>query len=157
MVQRPKRRITITNEPPREPKISNWKHHFPVIPGTTDTQAMLPPKKGIAGRRSSAWAVLINVVALCWFCCGRFWYRHSRKVDTHRPLRSRFQFLVRRQYYAEFRRKYTKINYNKQLRTLDTTPWMDGPPAYPVAIVRKRTIPTERPPLVGEVNANLCG
>jgi hypothetical protein len=26
-----------------------------------------------------------------------------------------------------------------------------------VTVVRKRTIPTERPPLVGEVNANLCG
>jgi hypothetical protein len=26
-----------------------------------------------------------------------------------------------------------------------------------VALVRKRTIPTERPPLVGEVSANLCG
>jgi hypothetical protein len=26
-----------------------------------------------------------------------------------------------------------------------------------VAVVRKRTIPTERPRLVGEVNANLCG
>jgi hypothetical protein len=26
-----------------------------------------------------------------------------------------------------------------------------------VAVVRKRIIPTERPPLVGEVSANLCG
>jgi hypothetical protein len=26
-----------------------------------------------------------------------------------------------------------------------------------VALVHKRTIPTERPPLVGEVNANICG
>jgi uncharacterized RmlC-like cupin family protein len=26
-----------------------------------------------------------------------------------------------------------------------------------VAVVRKRTTPTERPPLVGEVSANLCG
>jgi hypothetical protein len=26
-----------------------------------------------------------------------------------------------------------------------------------VAVVRKRTIPTERPPLVGEFSANLCG
>jgi hypothetical protein len=26
-----------------------------------------------------------------------------------------------------------------------------------VALVRKRTIPTERPLLVGEVSANLCG
>jgi hypothetical protein len=25
------------------------------------------------------------------------------------------------------------------------------------ALVRKRTIPTERPPLVGEVSANFCG
>jgi hypothetical protein len=28
---------------------------------------------------------------------------------------------------------------------------------YSVALVRKRTIPTERPPLVGEVSANFCG
>jgi hypothetical protein len=26
-----------------------------------------------------------------------------------------------------------------------------------VAVVRKRTIPTERPPLVSEVSANFCG
>jgi len=26
-----------------------------------------------------------------------------------------------------------------------------------VALVRKRTIPTERPPPVGEVSANFCG
>jgi hypothetical protein len=26
-----------------------------------------------------------------------------------------------------------------------------------VALVRKRTTPTERPPLVGEVSANFCG
>jgi hypothetical protein len=26
-----------------------------------------------------------------------------------------------------------------------------------VALARKRTIPTERPPLVGEVSANFCG
>jgi hypothetical protein len=26
-----------------------------------------------------------------------------------------------------------------------------------VAVVRKRTIPTERPPLVGELSSNLCG
>jgi hypothetical protein len=25
-----------------------------------------------------------------------------------------------------------------------------------VAVVRKRTVPTERPPIVGEVSANLC-
>jgi hypothetical protein len=28
---------------------------------------------------------------------------------------------------------------------------------YSMALVRKRTIPTERPPLVGELNANFCG
>jgi hypothetical protein len=26
-----------------------------------------------------------------------------------------------------------------------------------VAVVRERTVPTERPPLVGQVSANLCG
>jgi hypothetical protein len=30
-------------------------------------------------------------------------------------------------------------------------------PTYYVALVRKRTIPTERPLLVGEVSANFCG
>jgi hypothetical protein len=28
---------------------------------------------------------------------------------------------------------------------------------YSVALVRRRTIPTERPQLVGEVSANVCG
>jgi hypothetical protein len=28
---------------------------------------------------------------------------------------------------------------------------------YSVALVRERTTPTDRPPLVGEVSANLCG
>jgi hypothetical protein len=28
---------------------------------------------------------------------------------------------------------------------------------YSVALVHKRTIPTERPPLVGEASANFCG
>ena len=28
---------------------------------------------------------------------------------------------------------------------------------HPVALVRERTIPTERPPPVGEVSANFCG
>jgi hypothetical protein len=28
---------------------------------------------------------------------------------------------------------------------------------YYMALVRKRTIPTEQPPLVGEVSANFCG
>ena len=28
---------------------------------------------------------------------------------------------------------------------------------YSVALVRERTIPTERPPPVGEVSANFCG
>jgi hypothetical protein len=27
----------------------------------------------------------------------------------------------------------------------------------PVALVRKQTIPAERPPLVGEISANFCG
>jgi hypothetical protein len=30
-------------------------------------------------------------------------------------------------------------------------------PTNSVALVRERTIPTERPPLVGEVSANFCG
>jgi hypothetical protein len=28
---------------------------------------------------------------------------------------------------------------------------------HSMALVRKRTIPTDRPPLVGEVSANFCG
>jgi hypothetical protein len=38
-------------------------------------------------------------------------------------------------------------------------PGGDGWPALlnSVVVVRKRTIPTERTPLVGEVSANLCG
>jgi hypothetical protein len=34
---------------------------------------------------------------------------------------------------------------------------MRNTPLNSVVVVRKRTIPTERPPLVGEVSANLCG
>jgi hypothetical protein len=37
------------------------------------------------------------------------------------------------------------FNYSSALDTLEQTPWL---------LVRKRTIPTERPPLVGEVSAN---
>jgi hypothetical protein len=33
----------------------------------------------------------------------------------------------------------------------------DGLGSYSVTLVRKRNIPTERPPLVGEVSANICG
>ena len=41
-------------------------------------------------------------------------------------------------------------------------PLIDHPTALPhrfnsVALVRERTIPTERPPPLGEVSANLCG
>jgi hypothetical protein len=36
---------------------------------------------------------------------------------------------------------------NSKYHESNTTPW---------PLVRKRTIPTERPPLVGEFNANFC-
>jgi hypothetical protein len=35
--------------------------------------------------------------------------------------------------------------------------WINIPILYSAAVVRKRTIPTERPQLVGEFSANLCG
>ena len=35
--------------------------------------------------------------------------------------------------------------------------WAGPKPAFSVALVRERTIPTERPPPVGEVSANFCG
>jgi hypothetical protein len=35
--------------------------------------------------------------------------------------------------------------------------WMDDRQTHSVALVRKRTIPTELPPLVGEVSANFSG
>jgi hypothetical protein len=41
------------------------------------------------------------------------------------------------------------INYAKTTVTLKKLNF--------VALVRKRTMPTERPPLVGEVSANYCG
>jgi hypothetical protein len=51
---------------------------------------------------------------------------------------------------------YTQLNIASVLPNLNIsyktkrkqTPWL---------LVRKRTIPTERPPLVGEVSANFCG
>jgi len=36
-----------------------------------------------------------------------------------------------------------------------TKDWSDG--GNSVALVRERTIPTERPPPVGEASANFCG
>jgi hypothetical protein len=35
--------------------------------------------------------------------------------------------------------------------------WKNEKKKHSVALVRERTIPAERPPLVGEVNANFCG
>jgi hypothetical protein len=35
--------------------------------------------------------------------------------------------------------------------------WLKNLITYSVTLVSKRTIPTERPPLVGEVSANFCG
>jgi hypothetical protein len=40
---------------------------------------------------------------------------------------------------------------------VEWTPFRTHLLTYSVALVRKRTIPTERPPLVGEVSANFCG
>jgi hypothetical protein len=53
------------------------------------------------------------------------------------------------------------IKINKNL-TAEVSGWKNCITLYKkkvnsVAVVRKRTIPTERPPLVGEVSANLCG
>jgi hypothetical protein len=41
-----------------------------------------------------------------------------------------------------------------------TSAWFPLETAFPfhyVVLVRKRTIPTERPPLVGEISPNFCG
>jgi hypothetical protein len=40
------------------------------------------------------------------------------------------------------------VKYEKNKSVLVKTPWL---------LVRKQTIPTERPPLVGEVSVNFCG
>jgi hypothetical protein len=37
------------------------------------------------------------------------------------------------------------------------SPFQNKQTTNSVALVRERTIPTERPPLVGEVSANFCG
>jgi hypothetical protein len=49
-------------------------------------------------------------------------------------------------------RLYTYI-LRRQFASLSNTDYY----YYSVALVRERTIPTDRPPLVGEVSANLCG
>jgi hypothetical protein len=41
-------------------------------------------------------------------------------------------------------------------RTMDNVQKHNKQKQTPWLLVRKRTIPTEQPPLVGEVNANLC-
>jgi hypothetical protein len=43
---------------------------------------------------------------------------------------------------------YIKVENYHYINDEKKTPWL---------LVRKRTILTERPPLVGEVSANLCG
>jgi hypothetical protein len=43
------------------------------------------------------------------------------------------------------------------LKCFNFGPQFDGPSLNSVALVRKRTIPTDQPPLVGKVSANFCG
>jgi hypothetical protein len=50
-----------------------------------------------------------------------------------------------------------EVNINGGLITTTTTFIIIIILTYSVALVRKRTIPTEKPPLVGEVSANFCG
>jgi hypothetical protein len=52
----------------------------------------------------------------------------------------------RRKEEAEMKTMFEEMDANQKTKKLNS-----------VAVVRKRTIPTERPPLVGEVSANLCG
>jgi hypothetical protein len=54
----------------------------------------------------------------------------------------------------QFRRYIEKHRVNQDLLLIDTVTYLF---TYFVALVRKRTKPTERPPLVGEVSANFCG
>jgi hypothetical protein len=51
---------------------------------------------------------------------------------------------LRKQKTISERSRIQNIDYKLQEKK---TPWL---------LVRKRTIPTERPPLVGEVSANFC-
>jgi hypothetical protein len=52
-------------------------------------------------------------------------------------------------YSHPFLRTHTNLwTLTHTVKNLKKTPW---------PLVRKRTIPTERPPLVGEVSANFCG
>jgi hypothetical protein len=57
-----------------------------------------------------------------------------------------------RVFYGTSRKLATNLYTSGQMNTVQTPPL-----TYSVALVRKRTIPTERTPLVGEVNANFCG
>jgi hypothetical protein len=55
---------------------------------------------------------------------------------------------------------YLCILYNTEYSSstlLTTARHVFSEQPYPGALVRKRTIPTERPPLVGEVSANFSG
>jgi hypothetical protein len=50
---------------------------------------------------------------------------------------------------------YVEILRGTRLENVD--PFSQTPSDTPWTLVRKRTIPTEQPPLVGEVSAKFCG
>jgi hypothetical protein len=52
---------------------------------------------------------------------------------------------------------WVKVWMSLLINTLKTDGWKKKKKLNSMALVRKRTIPTEGPPLVGEVSANLCG
>jgi hypothetical protein len=54
---------------------------------------------------------------------------------------------------GDVNKRWDVIKYTVPTRAMEVLLLLN----YSVALVRKRTIPTERPPLVGEVSVNLCG
>jgi hypothetical protein len=66
---------------------------------------------------------------------------------------------IRKPIYAHLKKKKTRKEHSKCLQKFHPNIWyrFNKTKLNSVALVRERTIPTERPPPVGEVSANFCG
>jgi hypothetical protein len=52
---------------------------------------------------------------------------------------------------------FLRMKINRKDKESMSINFLQSDMQHSVALVRKRTIPTERPPFVGDVKANFCG
>ena len=80
-----------------------------------------------------------------WYSWFSWWWAHgcSKHVENWNEHIQKKKLCIKLVIYKDYTRTHGQQNINKQTNY--------------VALVRERTIPTERPPPVGEVNANFCG